>query len=636
MDDNFRIVDELQYNITKANDLYRVGEDPLIHINGVGEYITDQRWDEMVDDLEHLMEPSEFKTFRELLFGKAGKVTHKYPIGSLRKTKAEDNSLPKWLTTRSGGLYHVSSKVDGLSMVLDYRDGVLVDAVTRGDGAHGVSQFEKIKHIVPTTISGMNGQIRGEVTLTFDSFEELCKLENKDYANLRNASVGVVNRGDASIEAVKLLTFVAYRILGVPTTVHDQFKDLAEMGFNTPIYNILTLPDTDNVIECMVTLFKEFKDRENFEIDGLVIHDESKPSETVLLPTNTIAFKINTAYTSKAIGIESNLSMNGLMKPVLLIEPTEIAGTMVSRATLHNYENVAKLYIHYGDEIELQKSGEIIPYILDVRTCETSSALIPIPTVCPHCATELRFESVDLKCFNTNCKKQIQLQLVEFLKRIGVANVAEKSIAKFGIGNFDDLLNWKPNPKYKSETKFYGELKEKVFTSSPEELLSCMVFDGLGKSTIEKLLESYSLVDLIGGVFESLPDGIGDITMNNFYQTSASNYKIVETITNDERFTLKEEAPKVVGGLLDGLTFCITGNLESMSRDEAFKMVVSHGADTRTSVSSKLSYLVNNDIESMSGKNKKAKSLGIPIINEVQLLAMVSEKDNTCGNLFDM
>jgi DNA ligase (NAD+) len=246
-------------------------------------------------------------------------------------------------------------------------------------------------------------------------------------------------------------------------------------------------------------------------------------------------------------------------------------------------------------------------------------------------------DSVDIRCPNKYCEKQIQLKLTEFIKRIGVNNVSEKSLIKFGIGNFVDLMKWEPNPKYKSEMKFYDELMTKVFTSTPEEIFSCMVFDGLGKSTVEKLLDVYNLTDLVDGYnVTTLPEGVGDLTMDSFYKVAQDNYLYTTDITCDERFTLKEEAPKVVGGILDGLTFCITGNLESMSRDEAFKMVVSHGADTRTSVSSKLSYLVNNDLDSPSGKNKKAKSLGIPIINEVQLLAMVSEKDNTCGDLFDM
>jgi len=260
---------------------------------------------------------------------------------------------------------------------------------------------------------------------------------------------------------------------------------------------------------------------------------------------------------------------------------------------------------------------------------------IEIPTHCPACGTKLKVESVDLKCDNIDCPKQIMLKLVAFIKRIGIKGVSEKSINKFGINNFYDLVEWKPNEKYKNETKFYKELKDKVFTSTPEELFSCMVFDGVGKATVIKLLDMYSITDIVDNHnISTLPDSVGELTMDSLHKHAGDNYEHVILIMDDVRFTLKDEAPKVQGGVLDGLSFCCTGKLENMSRDELYTVVTDNGGETRTSVSGKLSYLVNNDTLSQTGKNKKAQKLGIPIISETEFLNMVSVIDNEICDIF--
>ena len=597
----------------------------------------------MLEIVEVNVTPDEYRVFRNTLFESSGDVKHKHIIGSLRKVKAEDDSLLHWIKNSDDiEVLHCSSKIDGMSMVLEYRHGELVSALTRGDGTTGVQQFDKIKHIVPNKLNTFTGFIRGEVTLTFDTFLDVIRISGRNYKNLRNTTVGIVNRKDTDIELVKCLRFYAYRIIDCDDTVLKQFQYLNDVGFETPIWKIVELNLSgrgQNLIDMMVIIYNRMKEDEPYEIDGVVIHNEFAIVENAMLPSNTIAFKVNDLIaSSKLLDVKWQLSKYGLMKPVGIIEPVELGGAMISRVTFHNYNMVKSSNFQYGDIIKIEKAGDIIPHFLSVLKCETSSDCIEIPVVCPSCGSTLIESGVDIKCTNLECPHQLMSLVVSFIKKVGIKGVSEKSMVKFGITDFESLLTWTPNTSSKNEVKFYDDMQSKLFSESFESLFSKMPSDGVGERTINKLLGSFTLIELIGGVFENLPSGVSQLTMDKFYNRSAMNYSIVERITQDIRYDYDVDLVEVenVSKELDGQSFCFTGSLKTTSRSDASKVVTSLGGIVKSGVSNGLTYLVTNTPDSGSAKNKKAQKLGTQLITELEFIKLTSNLDNDGASVFEL
>lgn len=616
---------EIQNALTKANALYRGGEDSGL---------TDQQFDDMLGELEELMGEADYIQYREGLMGVGGDVVHEYVIGSLRKTKAEDDSFTKWYRKLPTRNLFIAEKLDGISIVMRFVDGVLTNASTRGDGKTGKNQTDKVKLLVSKLDTPFTGQIRGEIVMTQTNLDKL-NANGGEYKNTRNTVAGVVGRKTIDVDVVKMLDVYAYQIMGSDLSKCDQYYTLESMGLRVPMFFGAT---SEPSIEQLVGLYNTWTEVSDYDIDGVVIYDMNFKDEDVKLPTNSIAFKVNDLVaTTRIIDIQWQLSKDGLMKPVALLEPVELGGAMIARATVHNYDQVINFDIHYGDRVKLEKAGDIIPHILEVTSDNgLMGAPINTPIDCPSCGNNLSVIGVDLQCTYGACPRQELLQVESFIKRIGVKNVSEKSLSKFGINTFENIITWKPMAQYKSQTKFYKELEEKVFTSTPEELFSCLGFCGVGKTTIDKLLSIYPLAELVDGTVGVLPEGVGELTMLSIAEHALENYGIVEIITSDPRFKLKSEAPTIVGGCLDGKSFCFTGKLNDISRDEALALVEKNGGMTRSSVSGKLNYLVNNDNTSNSSKNKKAQSLGIPVITEVEFLAMTSDIDNSEVDLFSL
>lgn len=620
----------LKAELTKANDQYRLG---------LPSGMSDQEYDNKLDELRDIMttdeEILEFNEFRESLFEVGGDVTHDYIIGSLRKTKAEDDSFPKWYKKSNRTDLLLSEKLDGISVVLKFIDGKLVLASTRGDGKTGKNQTAKVKHIVPTLDEPFTGQLRGEIVLTQTNLD-LLNANGGDYKNTRNTVAGVIGRNTIDVDVIKHLDVYVYQIMGSDKHKVIQYRELNQLGLKTPINVIST---TEPSIDDLVGIYNDWSTRSDYDIDGIVISDLNHTDENKKLPDNQIAFKINQdIYDTSIIDIQWQLSKDGLLKPVAILSPTEIGGAMISRATLHNYENVVDNNVRYNSGIKLIRSGDVIPYIQTVYVKPDSGRLVNIPDFCPSCGTELIPDGVDLKCTNaTGCTRQQVLQVESFIKRIGCMNASEKSLVKFGINTFNDLITWRPNQKYKSETKFYKELETKVFHSTPEELFSCLGFCGVGKKTVSLLLELYSIDSLVGGMVDILPSGIGDSTIEKVETYGVGNKHIVDMIVNDTRFKLKEaDEPAAAGGCLDGLAFCCTGSLESITRGDLFKLIESKGGTIKSSVTKVVNYLVTNTPNSGTSKNAKSKKLGIPIITESEFFKLVSDVDNSTGDIFDI
>lgn len=625
---------ELKLKLIKTNAAYRLGC-PII---------SDAEYDILLDQFKQAVSEEEYNELRISLLEKEGEIPHPYIMGSLDKVKSdeEDTGFEKWIKAVKAEELHVSAKVDGCSLRLEYKNGELVDAVTRGDGYKGTSIYNKALYFAPVNLNiPFTGHIRGECTLTKTSFRQLCENTKTECKNLRNSTVGLVNSKEVPIENVSLLTFIAYEIIGSWRTKSDQYQKLIDMKFTVP--NNWIIPINTNIPDLKKTLnafFNILLNEAEYDIDGLVLTPSTnKIFENEYIPKNIIAYKTNQLVKeTKLLDIEWNISKAGYFTPVALLEPIELGGAMVSRASLYNVENVRNLNIAYGSTVTVLKAGDIIPKVCNVDNTKLAEVkLIPIPTICPHCNTILITSGVELRCTNTKCKGQSLLKVTDFIIKIGIENVSTKSLENFGIINFTDLFKWRPDPAYKSQIKFYDEITKKIFNNSKVNIFTALDFDGVGSKIINKLIEAFGFDNVINGRIDIngvLPKGIKETTINNFFIPLQENKLIFDTIISDERYSEPQIQKSTVNSAnlpLIGKSYCFTGSLNTMTRPDAQKRVEELGGKAASGISKTLTYLVTNDTESGSSKNQKAKLLGVKIIDEKEFLTHINNVEFDLG-----
>jgi len=338
--------------------------------------ISDSAYDELCDTYKSMVTPEEWEHFRNSLHEVSGKLKHSFVMGSLDKIKADDpDTLYKFLekTLDETGL-HISAKVDGISCRLSYENGYLVEAATRGDGYVGVQITGKVRQIssVPQRLKQpFTGDIRGELVIYREDFNE----ENfPGFANPRNATAGIINRKDAgNSKELKFIKFVAYSILGKKYTKIEQFNILRDLGFTVSGEMILDSAtvqiDVKNRSIDFVQIVKWFENMLPYEIDGVVVSSCSYRNEDQYRPDNQVAIKINQCKAiTKMIDVEwQGPSKDGRFVPVAILEPVEIAGTVVSKASLHNADFLLNCEnLKYGATVVVCKRGDIIPQIDEV------------------------------------------------------------------------------------------------------------------------------------------------------------------------------------------------------------------------------------------------------------------------------
>lgn len=612
----------LKQQLIETNLKYRAGV-PII---------SDTDYDKLLDVYRLQVSEEEYNEFREKLFEVPGKVKHPYIMGSLDKTKADegDDSLQKWITKNNAYGLFISSKIDGASLRLEYKDGVLVDAVTRGDGEYGESIYNKAIYFVPTKLNtNFTGNIRSEVVLSKNNFSKLCEIDNTEYKNPRTSTVGLINSKEFKVETISLLKVVTYELMGESVTKEVQYNFLKKLGFETAKYITLS-NNTSNIKNEMIELFNVWLDECDYEIDGLVITSMyNNIFENIRIPKKTIAFKANTlSKNTTIIDIEWNMSKSGYLKPVAILDPVELGGAMIGRATLYNYQWVKDRNIHYSSTINVLKSGDIIPRIMSINNINCSTK-IEFPTNCEYCGTTLIEEGVELKCPNKNCSEQELLKISQFIKRLGIEDASTKSLRNFGILSFDNLINWRPDSNYKSQEKLYKEILKKIFNIKKTDLFAALDCNGMGEKTVNKLINFYGFNNILNKIFlcypQSLPEGVGIITVENFKETLDYNIELYNKIINDSRYSepVEKQNPNNVNAYLVGKSYCFTGKLNTMTRPQAEEMVIYAGGKI-AGVSKNLTYLVTNDKDSGSSKNKKAQDLGITLINEEEFLKQVN------------
>lgn len=630
-------VKELETLIKKYQDSY---------YNGEAE-ISDAEFDSLWDELKLLDPENSILHKVGADSGNFNKVNHIMPMGSQEKA-ANPEQFYSWAKKHIYDSYLVEYKLDGASLELQYKNGKLQCAVTRGDGVIGddiTTNAKKMngvmiaitKHGVPVDFTG---GIRGEVIMTHD----VHKNYFADKANCRNAANGLMKRKDGSgSEYLKLIVYDALATEGVSPFSNEQEKIqwLKDCGFNTVEVKICNTSEA--VVEYRSSVM-DIRKNLDFDIDGLVIKENviDKEDAKRTRPDKQIAFKFSL---EEAISVlrEVEWSINGgTYTPVAIFDEVELNGTTVQRASLANPDTMKNLGIKIGSKVVVVKRGEIIPKIESVlhdETCKESE--IVIPSNCETCGTSLINEGTRLYCPNKNCSKRVLHQLLKWVQVVDIRDLGETLInslfEKKVIQSISDIYKLTVEtltPFFLNEESIAAEKKslgaEKVIKSienhkniSLEAFVAGFDIEGIGETTVEKLVAAgfNSLEKLLNASVDEIATvyGFAEIMAKTFVYGLKENAEEMKNLSSTFVNIIKKEA-----GALSGKSFCFTGELVTMKRADAENLVKNAGGSCKSSVTKDLSYLVTNDTSSGSSKNVKAAKLGIPIISEKEFLQMIN------------
>lgn len=577
------------------------------------------------------------------------KEAHESPMLSLDKTK-EVEGLQGFLGNQEA---LISWKLDGLTVVLTYQNGELVKALTRGSGTTGevITNNAKTFKNIPLKIEHTGEVIlRGEAVIRYSDFEKInAQIENPDekYKNPRNLCSGSVRQLNNEITAKRNVNFFAFSLVraeGVDfeNSVENQFLWLKKQGFEVVEYervNGQTIAET-------VKTFAEKIPQNDFPSDGLVVTMDDiaygqSLGRTAKFPRNAIAFKwADEMAETTLVEIEWSASRTGLINPVAVFEPVELEGTTVSRASVHNVSVMRALKLGEGDRIKVYKANMIIPQIAENLT---QSGTVEIPGCCPVCggATEIRKvkEGESLYCTNEECQAKRIKSFTLFVSRdaLNIEGLSESTLEKFVdsgfIKEYADIFRLE---RYKDQMitlegfgeKSYNNLIEsieKAKKTTMPRLLYSLGISNVGLSTAKIICNEFDhdAMRIMNAEEEdlSLINGIGEVIANSFCQyfsKEKNRAQLLELID-----LLEIEAEEKTESIFKEMVFVITGSVEHFSnRSEMKEFIEKNGGKVTGSVTSKTTYLINNDKDSTSSKNKKAKELNIPIISEEEVIAM--------------
>ena len=581
------------------------------------------------------------------------KVTHPKRMLSLDKTKEVDR-LKSFLGSQEGLL---SWKLDGLTIVCTYEEGKLVRAVTRGNGQVGeeVTNNARTFKNLPLTIDTKERLVlRGEAIITYDDFnqinESLGEGEEK-YKNPRNLCSGSVRQLNPAITAKRNVRLYAFTLVeGGPDFENksEQMDWLREKGFKVVEYKKVTAEN----IEEAVAYFAEQISKQEFASDGLVLTYNNRPysaslGETAKFPKDSIAFKWKDELVETTLlNIEWNTSRTGLINPVAIFEPVEIEGTTVERASVHNLSILEELELGIGDKITVYKANMIIPQIAENLT---RSNHIHIPEQCPVCGAQTEIkkekETKTLICPNSNCKAQRLRAFVHFTTRdaMNIEGLSEATIEKFLEKDYlEDFTSLYHLEQYEAEIiemegfgkKSYTKLIGSIEKSKDVALANFIYALGIaqvGLGTAKLICKHFenNLEAMMNAKMPELTaiDGVGPVIAEEFaaYFELEANRDMVKILAEQElRIKVEQATPISSDSKIAGKTFVITGDVHHFkNRKELQAKVEELGGKVTGSVSKNTDYLINNDSESSSSKNKKAKELGIPILTEEAFLALI-------------
>ena len=580
------------------------------------------------------------------------KERHEKPMLSLDKTK-EVSRLKEFLGQQKAFL---SWKLDGLTIVLTYRNGKLEKAVTRGNGEIGevITNNAKTFKNLPLKIAYQGELIlRGEAIISYSDFEKInAEIEDVEakYKNPRNLCSGSVRQLNNEITAKRNVKFFAFSLVKAEDVDFEnsrinQLKWLREQGFEV----VEGYEVTADTIETQVAYFAEQISKNDFPSDGLVlVYDDIAYGQslgmTSKFPRDSFAFKwADEIRETKLLEIEWSASRTGLLNPVAIFEPVELEGTTVSRASVHNISIMEELELGIGDKIEVYKANMIIPQIASNLT---RSGVKNIPQECPVChgKTEIRqvSDTKALYCTNEDCGAKHLKAFSLFVSRdaLNVEGLSEatleKFIAKGFINSYSDMFHLDRYADEIQSMEGFGEKSyvnlqksvEKARVTTLPKLIYGLGIANIGLANAKVICKEfhYDIEKMIHLTEDDLNaiSGIGPVIAKAYVEYFANEKHVEELGRLLEELEIPQEEINTEAQIFENMTFVITGSVEHFAnRNEVKDVIESKGGKVTGSVTAKTNYLINNDVNSTSSKNKKAKELGIPIITEEEFLAML-------------
>lgn len=630
-------IKELESLITRYQKSYYDGE---------GE-ISDAEFDKLWDELKSLDPDNAILHRVGADSGNFAKVRHVMPMGSQEKA-ADPEQFLAWAAKHDYDQYLVEYKLDGASLELQYENGYLKRAVTRGDGTIGdditanarrmngvAAAIFKDGQLLPFT-----GGIRGEVIMT----HEVHKEHFADKANCRNAANGLMKRKDGKgSEYLKLIVYDALSTDGKSffTNEEEKIRWLMDCGFN--VVRLVICKSPDRVIAYRAKVMEDRKNLE-YDIDGLVIKERviNLADASRARPDRQIAFKFSLEEAVTTLRQVEWSQSGATYTPVAVFDEVELNGTKVQRASLANPDTMRKLGVRIGSHVVVVKRGEIIPKIESVveeKNLETSA--IEYPDKCETCGSDLVDEGSRLYCPNKKCPKRVLHQLLKYQQVVDIRDLGETLITSLfndkRLQSVSDIYSLQEEdlvPYFLNEESMDADKKslgaEKVYNSIQSHrrmklasFVGAFDIEGIGETSAQKLVDAgfNSLELLLNANADQISSvyGFADIMAKTIVEGLAENAEEMRSLVDSGTIILESEG----GGLLAGKSFCFTGELVTMKRADAESLVKKNGGSIKSSVTKDLSYLVTNDRESGSSKNVKAAKFGIPVISEDEFLKLL-------------
>lgn len=648
--DKIKLMRELVDKLNEASKYYYQYSTPIM---------TDYEYDKLYDELVKL--ENETKTtlsdsptinVETEVSNTLEKVEHPHPMLSLSKTKLV-SELINFIGDKEGLL---SWKLDGLTIVLTYKNGKLFSGVTRGNGIIGEVVTENVKQFknIPHTIAYKgNLVVRGEAIIKYSDFNKMNnEIQNEgdlQYKNPRNLCSGSVRQLDSKVTSKRNVNIIIFALIEasdkIPNSKEEQYKWLESLGFET----VQRVKVTKDNMEEEVNNYKEKIKKYDIPSDGLVLtFDDSEYGNslgtTAKYPKHSIAFKWkDDTVETTLINVDWMASRTGLINPVAVFEPVEIEGTVVSRASLHNVSILQNLKLGIGDTIEVFKANMIIPQVANNLTMSNT---LTLPDRCPSCHEKIEVETINkikyLYCKNEFCNAKLIKRLELFTSRnaMNIDGISEQILSRLiseGIINsYRDLYHLDDYKEQIINFDGFGEKSYKNMIESIEKsrkvklpnFIYSLGIKEIGLSRAKLICNNYNNdIEKIRNLsLEELSniDGVGEIIAKEWID-AFNNEKFINEfndIIKELNFVNNNNKKKE----LNNLTFVITGSINNFkNRDDMIIFIENNGGKVVSSISKNVNYLINNDINSTSTKNTKAKELNIKIISENDLLNMVSK-----------
>ena len=650
-----------------VNELNEASE---AYYNGRAEQMTDYEWDAKFDELRQLEQetgttlpdsPTQ-KASEDSISGQ--KEAHEFAALSLAKTK-QAADLVKWAEGRP---IWISWKLDGLTLVVTYDDGKLTKVVTRGNGHIGtnITHLSKAISGIPQTIQQTGHTvIRGEAVISYDDFDRFLIESGEDYANPRNLASGSLTLKDIDEVKTRHIQWIPFTLVYTEEDIvswGDRMAWLDQQGFTTVERQFLEIPSLTNVEACLAGFTEKVVSKQNpFPVDGLVVcYDDTTYAQTGSV-TGHHATRAGLAFKWQDESAETVLKeiewscAASTISPVAIFEPVELEGTTVKRASLCNISECERLGIGgSGTQLSVIKANKIIPKVIAVTQCVGTFS---VPTECPVCHAPAKISVSEisgtktLHCTNPDCPAKQLRKFARFVSKEGmnIDGISEQTLSKFinlgWISEYADIYELRSHILDLSRMEGFGEKSASNIMRSIDKsrevqahrLLYALNIPLCGIDVCKRLLSTYTLDDLVNEAIKQSDDlfasqaepqdvfahinGIGPEKSAQFVRWFRDEHNLARYRRLLTKLTVTTPDVSPLGDKCAGLTFVITGDVHHYkNRNELKAYIESQGGKVASAVSGSTSYLINNDVTSTSGKNKKAKELGIPIISEDEFI----------------